>query len=195
MALKVLKQQAETPVQSGSRKFPKGIWKFEILTPTGDRTRPTPEFMHNADTTPEDKSPRVAGETGEILSLWLGNAEPLAEGQDNPGKQIFFQDFVIRDGLTEIMELDVDAPGSAGWQIQRDARLLANLAIVLGATTEISEGDQTYVALAENFVEMLKDGEFDGQYVVAEVKHSAWQNKKSGKSGVNVEIARFTPAE
>lgn len=203
MALKVLKQQAETPVQSGDRKFPKGIWLFEILQPTKERTRPTPDFMHNAEATaeqnaklPEDKqkSPRVAGDTGLILSLWLGNAEPKGEGQDNPGKQIFFQDFVIRDGDIDIMDLDPDAPGEAGWQIQRDARLLANLAIALGATTEVSEGDQTYVELAGNFVEMLQDGDFDGQKVVAEVQHSPWKNAVSGKSGVNVEITRFTPA-
>lgn len=191
MALKVLKQQAETPVQSGgNRPFPKGIWRFEILTPTGERTRATPDFMHNADTTPEDKSPRVAGDTGEILSVWLGNAEPKAEGQDNPGKQIFFQDFVIRDGIIEIMELDVDAPGDAGWQIQRDARLLANLAIALGATVE--DGD--YVSVADNFVEMLKSGEFDGQHVVAEVRHAPWKSK-TGKQGVNVEIIQFAPAD
>lgn len=191
MALKVLKQQAETPVQAqGSRLFPKGVWKFEILKPTGERTRATPDFMHNADTTPEDKSPRVAGETGEILSVWLGNAEAVGEGQDNPGKQIFFQDFVIRDGLVEIMELDTEAPGEAGWQIQRDARLLANLAIALGATTE--SGD--YIEIAGNFVQMLQDGDFDGQAVIAEVRHTPWNNKKSGKSGVNVEITQFSAA-
>lgn len=204
MALKVLKQQAETPVQQqGSRLFPKGIWRFELLKPTGDRCRPTPDFMHNAEETaaansklPEDKqkSPRIAGDTGEILSIWLGNAEAQAEGQDDPGRQIFFQDFVIRDGLLEIMELDVDAPGNAGWQIQRDARLLANLAIALGATVDVTEGDQTYVSVADNFVQMLQDGEFDGQHVVAEVQHQPWKNKQSGKSGVNVLITQFTPA-
>lgn len=190
MALKVLKQQAETPVQAaGNRPFPKGVYKFEILKPTGERTRATPDFMHNAETTPEDKSPRVAGETGEITSVWLGNAESMAEGQDNPGKQIFFQDFVTRDGITEIMELDVDAPGNAGWQIQRDARLLANLAIALGATTE--EGD--YVEVAPNFVEMLHAGDFDGQHVIAEISHRAWQSK-TGKKGVEASIVQFTPS-
>lgn len=190
MALKILKQQAETPVQNGKREFPKGVWLFELLTPTGERTRPTPDFMHNADTTPADKTARVAGDTGEILSLWLGNAESQAEGQQDPGKQIFFQDFVIRDGITEIMELDVDEPGDAGWQIQRDARLLANLAIALGAT--VDDGD--YVSVADNFVQMLTDGEFDGRRVVAEVRHDAWKSKTSGKSGVNVSIVQFSEA-
>lgn len=192
MALKILKQQAETPVQqAGSRLFPAGIWKGELLTPTGSRTRATPDFMHNAATTPEGKSPRVAGDTGEILSIWIGNNEALAEGQDNPGKQIYFQDFVIRDGILEIMELDTEDENSgAGWQIQRDARLLANLAIALGATVE--DGD--YVSVADNFVQMLQDGEFDGQVIQFEVKHSPWKNKVSGKSGVNVEIIQFTPA-
>ena len=190
MALKVLKQQAETPVQAGgNRPFPKGVWRFELLTPTGERTRPTPDFMHNADTTPEDKSPRVAGDTGEILSVWLGNAESQAEGQDNPGKQIFFQDFVIRDGITEIMELDVDAPGGAGWQIQRDARLLANLALALGATVEAGE----YYEIAPNFVELLRSGDFDGQQVQFEVSHRAWTSK-AGKKGVEASIVQFTPA-
>lgn len=207
MALKVLKQQAETPVQGGSKDFPAGTWRFEILTPTNSRTRPTPDFMHNAEATAEanrslpeskQKSPRVAGDTGEILSLWLGNAQATgadAASQANPGKQIFFQDFVITDGDTNIMELDTDAPGEAGWQIQRDARLLANLAIALGAVTEVSEGDKTYVELAENFVDMLKDGEFDGRSVIGTVEHQKWSNKASGKSGVNVVLTAFTAAD
>lgn len=190
MALKVLKQQAETPVQApGNRPFPKGIWKFEIIAPTGERTRATPEFMHNGDTAAEGKVGRVAGDTGEILSVWFGNAEAAAEGQDNPGKQIFFQDFVIRDGLTEIMDLDPDHPGDAGWQIQRDARLLANLAIALGAVTF----DGTYYEIAPNFVELLKAGEFDSQHIVASISHRAWTSK-SGKSGTEASITQFTPA-
>lgn len=202
MALKVLKQQAETPVQ-GDRLFPAGLFKFEILTPTNQRIRPTPEFMHNAEATaaanaalPENKqrSPRVAGDTGDILSIWLGNAEALREGQDSPGKQIFFQDLLIRDGDIRIEDLDPESPGAAGWQIQRDARLAANLAIALGATTEVTQGGETYVEIAENFFEMLAAGEFDGQKVVAEVKHTPWKNKQSGKSGTNVDIAQFTPA-
>lgn len=189
MALKVLKQQAETPVQApGNRPFPKGVWKLEILAPTNDPVRPTPDFMHNADTA-GDKTPRVAGVTGEILTVWFGNAEALAEGQDNPGKQIFFQDFVVRDGTVDIMELDVDNPGEAGWQIQRDARLLANLAIALGATVE--NGD--YIELAPNFVEMLREGDFVGSSVVAEVSHRAWKSA-SGKSGTEASITKFTAA-
>lgn len=187
--LKILRQQAEAPVGDGKNKpFPKGVWKHKLLTPTGERTRATPDFMHNADTTPEGKLPRVAGDTGEILTVWLGEAEALADGQDNPGKQIFFQDFVIRDGITEIMDLDVDAPGDTGWQIQRDARLLANLAMALGAVVE--DGD--YVSVAGNFVEMLKAGDFDGQYVVSEVNHRAW--KTATKSGTEASITKFTAA-
>ena len=194
MALKVLKQQAEAPVGAGGdRVFPKGLWKFTLLKPTKERTRPTPDFMHNADTTPKDKSPRVAGNDGEILSIWLGNAEPMRPEQGQPGQQIFFQDFIIRDGDTKIDDLDVDNPGTAGWQIQRDARLIANLAIALGATTEVSEGDKTYVELADNFVELLQNGTFDGQAVVAEVAHRAWESK-AGKKGVEALITGFTTA-
>lgn len=194
MALKVLKQQAEQPVGSGNKEFPKGTWKFTIQTPTGERTRPTPDFMHNADAVNGDKLARVAGETGEILSLWLGEAEALEKGQDDPGKQIFFQDFVIKDGEYRIDEVDVEDPHGVGWQILRDARLLSNLAIALGATTEVEEGEDTFTVAAENFVDMLLDGDFDGQQVIAKVRHRPWKSKATGKSGINAEIEVFAAA-
>jgi hypothetical protein len=185
MALKVLKQQAETPVGGGSKLFPKGKWLFTLISPA-------PEFMHNAATTAADKTPRASGDDGEILSIWLGNAQPVGDGQqDSPGDMKFFQDFVIRDGDVEIGSLDLDNAGSAGWQIQRDARLLANLAIALGATTEVTQGKLTYVEVVENFVELLKEGSFDGQQVIGTVEHEAWSNKTSGKSGTNVFISGF----
>ena len=206
MALKILKQQAEAPVGSGNKAFPKGTWKFTILNPADynrERCRPTPEFMHNAEETaaqnvklPENKqkTPRIAAETGEILSIWLGNADAMLPGQDSAGDQKFFQDFVIKDGDIDIGSLDVDNPNGAGWQIQRDARLLANLAIALGATVEVTQGDKVYVELADNFVDLLKDGAFDGQQVVAEISHRAWESA-SGKKGIEASIIAFSAVE
>lgn len=196
MALRVLKQQAETPVGGGSKNFPKGTWRFTIISPAEygkERTRPTPEFMHNGATTPADKTPRCSGDDGDILSIWLGNAEAVGDGQDSPGDMKFFQDFVIRDGDSDISSIDLDNPGSAGWQIQRDARLLANLAIALGATTEVTQGKLTYVDVVENFVELLQAGSFDGQQVIATVDHRAWKSK-AGKEGVEVFITGFEAA-
>lgn len=193
MALKVLKQQAETPVGGNNRPFPKGVYKFEILAPTGSRTRPTPDFMHNADSA-GDKLPRMAGDDGAILAVWLGKAQSLAAGQQDAGNQILFVDFIVRDGDTDINDLDVENPGEVGWQILRDARLLVNLAIALGATTDVVEGGETYVVPADNFVDLLKEGAFDGQYVVADIGHRNWTSK-AGKSGTEVFVSKFVAAE
>ena len=182
MALKVLKQQAEQPRgQGGDRPFPKGIWRFKIEQA---QQREVPEFMFKGD------NPRVSGPGGELLSVWLSDARPEAAGQPEVGARKFFLDILTRDGHTEIMQLDLEKPNGEGWLIQRDARVLTNLALALGATEE--QGD--YIVPAENIVELLKAGTFNGSELIAQVEHGKEFTKADGSKRRDAFISTFAPA-
>lgn len=189
MGLQILKSRAEQPVGGGDRPFPAGVFTFTLLEPTQDRvrTRPRaelPDFL----TQPSAKgNVAVTGDHQTTLTVWLGEAEPL-DGAEDPGNQIFFQEFTVEDGDVSIDDVAEEEQGE-GYRIRIDSSLYANLAMALGAYSE--EGD--YIEVASNFREMLEAGAFDGQQVVAEVRHRKYKTR-DGEEKTSAEIHSFSPA-
>ena len=185
MALKVLKQQAEQPRgQGGDKPFPKGIWRFKIETA---QAREVPEFMFKPD---KNGNVKVSGPGGELLSVWLSDARAETPGLPDVGARKFFLDILTRDGHTKIMQLDLEKPNGEGWLIQRDARVLTNLALALGATEEQGE----YIVPAENIVDLLKAGTFNGSELIAQVEHGKEFTKADGTKSRDAFISTFAPA-
>lgn len=192
MGLQILKSRAEQPVGGGDKPFPAGVFTFTLLEPTTERvrTRSRAELQEQAEwlVRPSAKgNVAVTGDHQTTLTVWLGGAEPL-DGAEDPGNQIFFQEFTVEDGSVTIDDVAEEEQGE-GYRIRIDSSLYANLAMALGAYSE--EGD--YIEVASNFREMLEAGAFDGQQVVAEVRHRKYKTR-DGEEKTSAEIHSFSPA-
>lgn len=180
MALRIPTSQLDRPEGTkGDRKeFPAGLWFFEI----GDaRQKDTPEFFH------QGENPQVKGDTGTQVGVQLDAAQAAEDGQQDPGNQKHFLDFIIYDGDHSILDVDPSAKEAAyGWGIQRDARMLARLARALGQTVEVDGA----VEVAEDFVKSLLGGRFKGQRVLVRIEHETFtkRDKTAGSKAVTREI-------
>lgn len=98
---------------------------------------------------------------GTRLSVRLGNLVPL-EGQENPGNRKLFLDIVLSDGEHNLSNVDVAARDVPHWQLQKSARTLANLAMALGATHDVGDGN---LAIDEAFLDSFVEGAYTGQKI------------------------------
>lgn len=177
----VPKTRAETPTGGGDRVFPEG------------------SFIGTIDEIYEQGLPPWAGDAtnngyasadGEVVSIQLGSNRSLDEGVD-VGNQKMFVKFVVRDGSVTI-DAGPNIP-DASWQMQRDAALLTNLALALGATEEVEGTDgETYISTTDDFLDTLRSGGFVGQNVGFTTYHRNWT--KGDKSGTEVRLSEFFEA-
>lgn len=181
MSLKVPKRAAERPNQQ--RNFPEGQWVVEIEEV---RSKEPPEFMLEV----RGNKARVGGAPAELLGVQLGKAIALNDGQEDAGNQKLFADLIVMDSGRSIQDLDFNATSGLGWGIQRDAALYVNLALALGQAYEADGG----VSASDDFLDRLRNGDFNGHKVIVDVKHNAWKSKDGSKSGTNVDIQAFSPA-
>lgn len=126
---------------------------------------------------------------GERVSLQIGNIVPLEE-QDSPGNQKLFIDLVFSmldaDGKREwTLENYSEAPKEA-WQLDKSAKMIANLANALGGTTEV-DGN---IVVSETFLDALKNGEYTGMDIGFVLYHRP--NAKDSKKPY-VEVETFLP--
>jgi len=174
--------QAESLVGGDDRPFPPGPWQGVIEEV---RTKPLPS---------NNGQPFAGYETtdGEILTLILGQNRPL-DGQEDVGNRKFFVDIVLRDGNRQMGEVDITEREVPYWQLQRSARIVANLARALGQVEEVQMPDgSTAVAVMEGFVDALAAGQFDGTQIGFEIVHRNFK-RKDGTAGVREEIKTFFP--
>jgi len=187
--LRVAKKRAENP--SAGREFPEGVWMFTIEESRLKQIERTDKmdwaFSPNA-----KGNVAYKGKDAETVSLQLGQAQPLEEGQDDAGAQKVFCELTIRDGDVTIENVDnsVDMDKQpVGYRILIDTGLFVNLALALGQAYE--EGGD--VIPSDDFREQLAGGAFNGFKVVAQVKHRTY-TKKDKTQGMNVEVSQFSPA-
>lgn len=186
----VPKARAETPVGSGKdTPFPEGGW---IGTLEDVRVRTFPEWIDPT------QNRGYASKDGEIVSIQLGENTGIEVGQAEVGARKFFVDFVTRDGDVAI-EAGPDIP-EASWQMSKDAAMLANLAAALGATEEVEFNGETYVQIAEGFLDQLRDGTLSGTRVGFTTFHRNWTSKTgknpdgTPKKGTEVKVREFFQA-
>ena len=153
----VPKATAENPVGGGNRAFPEGTWNGTIEEV---RSRGLPPWAG------DNPKAGFASSEGEVLGVQIGQTQPL-EGQDDAGNSKCFVDFVVNDGGLSVNEIDPMEKDNPSWQMQRSAKLLASLALAVGAVEEV-DGN---VVVAENFVDELRSGAFTGQRVMFVVFH------------------------
>ncbi len=183
----VPKSRAEAPTGGGNRLFPAGEYAGTIEEV---RTRPFPDYV---DPVSRPKG-GYASSDGEILSIQLGENRALNNESADPGNQKMFVDFVIRDG-----DVAIDSGPNIddrSWQMQRSATLLTNLALALGATSEVTgEDGDTYVVTVDNFLSELRDGNLNGTNVGFTTYHRPWEKKNEAgdvvKSGTDVHLSEF----
>lgn len=186
----VPKARAESPTQGGGSKFvlPEGNWLGTIEKVT---VKAFPDFIDPVGR----PTSGYASKDGEILGIQFGSLQGLDEGAPQGINNKFFFDFVTRDGAATV-EAGPDIPEKS-WQMQRSATFLANLAVALGATEDVEYEGQTYVRTTDDFLQQLRDGDFNGATVGFNVYHRTWQKKEGGvvtKEGVNVELREFFQA-
>jgi len=181
--------QATAPVgEGGDTLFPKGEWQGTI---DEIRVRDLPPW---ADTPGRG----YASEDGEVLSIQIGSNSPL-NGQDDIGAKKHFVDLVIRDGEETPETVDVMERKCESWMLQRGTRMLVNLGMALGETEELEdENGKAMTVVAEDFLENLKTGAFDGTDVSYEISHRPWSSKDDNgavvKSGTEVITKEFFQA-
>ena len=175
----VPKSKAETPIGGGDRLFPAGTWIGKI-----DQTyvQDFPEWV--------TEKQGYGSKEGEVVSVQIGSARPLGEGQEDAGNQKFFVKFVTRDGEIEV-SAGPDIPGGS-WQMQRSAAQLTNLALALGQTEEVQMEGETYVVTSDSFLDDLRSGALNNAEVGFTTFHRAW--KSGTKSGTSVELKEFFTA-
>jgi len=184
----VPKSRAEAPVGGGKTIQAEGDWKGVLQAV---RVRPFPDFIGRDIS--DDKNRGYASPDGEILSIEIGDNAPLGEGMEDFGARKRFVDFVIRDGDVGI-DAAPDIP-AASWQLQRSAALLANFALALGATDEVTdEAGDVFVATAEDFLDQLRDEELNGATVGYTISHRKWTSKDGAKSGTEDSVTAFFTA-
>ena len=138
------------------------------------RQAPQPEPAR-CDTPPTPQVPWFTGDREET-NVWLGKAVPVDDDSPDVGEKIFFQSFVTADGEVGINDLETESNGEgAKIRFNNNLDLFFNLADALGATYDADDG----VAIADDFCDMLKGGDFDDQEVVVTIEH---RTKKRGKN-------------
>jgi hypothetical protein len=179
------------------------VKQAEDLGPKGGGNQPFPEGA--AQGTIEDTKvrglPYLAGKSAEdlakqgytsedveALSLTVGGITGL-DGQTTIGNRKFFTpDIVVRDGAFSIT--DADIPESA-WQLTRSKATLANMLAALGAVEEVemADGESGY-AIANETIEALTSGEFNGQQIGFVVTHRKY-TKKDGTPAVQEQVKSY----
>lgn len=188
--LRVPEKRATNP--NASREFPKGDWQWEIeeirLREIDPKANPKLGWMFE---TNERGNRRYAGPTAETVSLQLGRATALNDGQEDPGDQKLFVEITLRDGDVYIDEVGENATEEqgVGYQIAIDGALYANLALALGQAYK----QDGFVMPADDFRTQLVDGAFKGVNVAGRVIERTFK-KRDGSTGSKVELEYFSPA-
>ena len=180
----VPKSRAEAPASGGDNPFPSGAWEGTIEE---IRVRGFPDFIGKALSEGATNRGYTSGE-GEILGIQFGDNSPL-EDQGDVGARKMFVDFVTRDGNASIE--DANAIPESSWQMQKDAALLTNLALALGATEEVEFEGETYVETTPDFVDQLRNGDLKGTRIGFRVSHRNWTSKDKKKSGTEARVVEF----
>lgn len=132
---------------------------------------------------PTDKDGKpFAGYTsadGEVISIQLGsNAHVEGEQQDEIGNRKMFHDFAIECGGASIADMDLTERNSPNWQLQRSVRSLTQFAIALGQAEQVEdESGNAFWAVSPDFVDNLRNGDFDGRSVGYTVAHRSTKSK------------------
>lgn len=189
--LRVPEKRAANP-KSG-REFPVGEWLWEIeeirtreIDP-GANSKLAWMFEPNA-----KGNQRYTGKTAETVSLQLGKAQALAEGQEAPGEQKLFVEITLRDGDVYVDEIGDKAQEKqgVGYQIAIDGALYVNLALALGCAFT----QDGYASPSDDFRERLIAGEFKGFKVAGTVVDDSY-TKRDGKTRVErTALEHFSPA-
>lgn len=182
----IAKERLENRGSGTGAVFPEGSF---IGTIEKTVVRDFPEFIGK--NVAEGRNSGYTSGAGSILSVWLSDNVPL-EGAASPGKQRMFVDFVIQDGDATIS--DGEAIPGTSWQMKRDEELASLLAVALGAVEEVEMNGKPYLVTADNFIDALTNGDFNGAKVGFRTYHREWTSK-AGKSGVEVRVPEFFAAE
>lgn len=188
--LRVPEKRAENP--NASREYPQGEWLWEIeeirLREIDPSANPKLAWMFQEN---DKGNKRYAGPTAETISLQLGKAQALADGQEAPGEQKLFVELTLRDGDVYIDEVGENAQETqgVGYQITIDGAMYANLALALGQAFK----QDGFVSPADDFREQLTSGAFKGFKVAGKVIKRTF-SKRDGTPGSKVELEYFSPA-
>lgn len=200
MGLKVNTETIEEPVSAGGGTFtfPPVSYRATI---EDTEVRDLPGWADG----PQDFAQRVNSSNNgwettdvEILSVRLGQIEPLEEIEDEIGNRKFFvprnpnsDGLTVRDGNKSIEDanFDPDADDAEYWRLQRAADYVARLADALGQTTEV--GGETEIR--DGFVDDLASGEFDGMQIGFEVGHFGTYENSNDEEITDQRIVQFFP--
>ena len=186
--LRMPKKRAENP--NAGRDFPEGVWLFTIEETRQRLISSADQKMGWAFEPNAKGNVAYKGQDAETVSLQLGQATALEDGQPDPGAQKVFCELTVRDGKYYIENIDRSLKEQpVGYKILIDTSLFVNLALSLGQTYE--EGAD--VLPADDFREQLQAGAFNDFKVIGQVKHNKYV-KKDGSQGLRVEIVQFSPA-
>lgn len=177
---------ATEPLIQGGRDFPAGVWQGEI---DQVRSNTFPDWAGS----PTNNG--YANPEGETLSIQIGSAQALEEGQEEAGNMKAFapsnrENYVIRDGDLAVWDVDPDERDVAYWRLQRAHRALCQLAVALGAASRNGAG---FSVDLEAFVGGLSDGAYDGQPISFVTTHRPYKTK-DGSEKVEVQVSQFLAA-
>lgn len=166
MTLVIPSRDAEKLSSGGQNKlFPEGAWKGTV---ENSELRDLPTGKDGA------LFKGYVGPTGERLSLTIGNNTPL-DGQDEVGGQKQFVDIVLQDGEYSLETTPYDAIPDEAWQLQKSARLVANLAAAFGQVTMVDGTED--LAVNDGFLETLRAGGFTGSEIGYVINHRTGRDK------------------
>jgi hypothetical protein len=165
--------------------FPEGTWTVELEEV---RERAFPDFIADIANNPSRNGGYTSGD-GDILGLQFGGARNV-EGETT--NQKLFLDLVVRDGNVALGN-GATIPETS-WQMENSAAYIAMLANAVGATEVVTGPDgQEMLAIADGFLDQLREGYFRGQRFTISTYHRNWKSK-SGKEGTEVKVREITQA-
>jgi len=116
----------------------------------------------------------------EETSVWLGKAQPADDDSPDVGEKIFFHSIVTADGSVGIHDLETEPNGEGtSIRVKKNLAMFFNLARALGATYDGDDGGE---AISDDFCEMLQNGDFDDQTIIATIEHRT-RGKQSKRAG------------
>ena len=122
------------------------------------------------------------GPEARRLTITIGDNKPL-DGQQDVGGQKEFLDIVLEDGPYSLRETAYDDIPDEAWQLQRSARIVANLAVARG---EITMADEENARVNDDFLDKLEEGDYVGETIRYAIYHRKGRDKV-----VRAEIEQF----
>ena len=132
------------------------------------------------------KVPFLRNADAELVSVQFGEGEPVEDGQEDPGNLKLFLKLTAREGDVDLDEFDWDDhKDEVGYNMLRNVNLFVNFAHALGCSYE----EDYLVYVEDDFLQRLRNGDFNGERVLVEVSHT---QGKDGKTYENINA--FSPA-